>query len=75
MCIKHQAPSPAAVAWLALRPRRRQRIRGGLEAPERGVVAADVELVTNGEGGGGLERCNAVDADNFSRNIFYRVHR
>lgn len=22
--------------------------RGGLEAPERGVVAADVELVTNG---------------------------
>jgi hypothetical protein len=37
---------------LALRPRRRQRARGGLEAPDRGVVAADVELVTNGGGSG-----------------------
>jgi hypothetical protein len=51
---------------LALRPRRRQRVRGRLEAPERGVVAAGVEPVTNG-GGSGEVQCNRGRSPFFPR--------
>jgi hypothetical protein len=49
-CARAAARGAPMLVGLALRPRRRLRVRGGLEAPERGVVAATAEQGTSGGG-------------------------